>query len=72
MVKCKIGEEKSTVLQMMRKFIAYQYSEEVRDPSFGTFTRRWFCLPVSVVRLFRRKLSRAPMQVKLAAYKAVV
>uniref|UniRef100_A0A131YYN5 Transcription elongation factor SPT5 n=1 Tax=Rhipicephalus appendiculatus TaxID=34631 RepID=A0A131YYN5_RHIAP len=28
MVKCKIGEEKSTVLQMMRKFIAYQYSEE--------------------------------------------
>lgn len=28
MVKCKIGEEKATVLQMMRKFIAYQFTEE--------------------------------------------
>ncbi|KAI1289197.1 Transcription elongation factor SPT5 [Halotydeus destructor] len=28
MVKCKIGEEKMTVLQLMRKFIAYKDSEE--------------------------------------------
>lgn len=28
MVKCKIGEEKATVLLLMRKFIAYQFSEE--------------------------------------------
>ncbi|KAH9383944.1 hypothetical protein HPB48_025884 [Haemaphysalis longicornis] len=28
MVKCKIGEEKLTVLQMMRKFIAFQFTEE--------------------------------------------
>lgn len=28
MVKCKIGEEKQTVLQLMRKFIAYQNSDE--------------------------------------------
>lgn len=28
MVKCRIGEEKATVLLLMRKFIAYQFSEE--------------------------------------------
>ncbi|KAG8193552.1 hypothetical protein JTE90_003761 [Oedothorax gibbosus] len=28
MVKCRIGEEKQTVLLLMRKFIAYQYTEE--------------------------------------------
>lgn len=28
MIKCKIGEEKATVLQLMRKFIAYQSSDE--------------------------------------------
>lgn len=28
MVKCKIGEEKQTVLQLMRKFIAFKSSEE--------------------------------------------
>lgn len=28
MVKCRIGEEKTTILQLMRKFIAYQYSDE--------------------------------------------
>lgn len=28
MVRCKIGEEKATVLSLMRKFIAYQYSDE--------------------------------------------
>jgi len=28
MVKCRIGEEKPTVLQLMRKMIAYQYEEE--------------------------------------------
>ncbi|XP_064477491.1 transcription elongation factor SPT5-like [Ornithodoros turicata] len=28
MVKCRIGEEKATVLQMMRKFIAYQNTDE--------------------------------------------
>ena len=28
MVKCRIGEEKPTVLQMMRKMIAYQHEEE--------------------------------------------
>ncbi|XP_015790153.1 transcription elongation factor SPT5-like [Tetranychus urticae] len=28
MVKCRIGEEKSTVLQIMRKFIAYSTTEE--------------------------------------------
>lgn len=28
MVKCRIGEEKSTVLLLMRKFIAFQYTEE--------------------------------------------
>lgn len=28
MVKCRIGEEKATVLHMMRKFIAYQFSNE--------------------------------------------
>ncbi|XP_071795435.1 transcription elongation factor SPT5-like [Asterias amurensis] len=28
MVKCKIGEEKATAFQMMRKFIAYQYQDE--------------------------------------------
>lgn len=26
MVKCRIGEEKSTVLLLMRKYITYQYS----------------------------------------------
>lgn len=29
MVKCRIGEEKSTILLIMRKFIAYQYTDEV-------------------------------------------
>ncbi|KAA0192293.1 hypothetical protein HAZT_HAZT006833 [Hyalella azteca] len=28
MVKCRIGEEKATALQMMRKYIAYQHTEE--------------------------------------------
>ncbi|KAK8769846.1 hypothetical protein V5799_013689, partial [Amblyomma americanum] len=28
MVKCKLGEEKATLLQMMRKFIAFQFTEE--------------------------------------------
>lgn len=28
MVKCRIGEEKVTVLQLMRKMIAYQHEEE--------------------------------------------
>lgn len=28
MVKCRIGEEKATVMHMMRKYIAYQYSNE--------------------------------------------
>jgi len=28
MVKCRLGEEKSTVLQLMRKMIAYQYENE--------------------------------------------
>lgn len=28
MVKCRIGEEKNTVLLLMRKFIAYQSTEE--------------------------------------------
>ena len=28
MVKCRIGEEKNTVLQLMRKMIAYQHEEE--------------------------------------------
>ncbi|XP_042899207.1 transcription elongation factor SPT5 [Parasteatoda tepidariorum] len=28
MVKCRLGEEKQTVLLLMRKFIAYQYTEE--------------------------------------------
>merc|ERR1719289_279690 len=28
MVKCRIGEEKITVLQIMRKMVAYQYEEE--------------------------------------------
>ena len=28
MVKCRIGEEKQTVLQLMRKMIAYQHEEE--------------------------------------------
>lgn len=26
-VKCKIGEEKATVLQLMRKFVAMQYGD---------------------------------------------
>lgn len=28
MVKCRLGEEKQTVFQLMRKFIAYQFTEE--------------------------------------------
>jgi transcription elongation factor SPT5 len=28
MVKCRIGEEKATVMHMMRKYIAYQFSNE--------------------------------------------
>lgn len=28
MVRCRIGEEKATVLLLMRKFIAYQFSTE--------------------------------------------
>lgn len=28
MVRCRIGEEKATVLLLMRKFIAYQFSNE--------------------------------------------
>ncbi|WAR02974.1 SPT5H-like protein, partial [Mya arenaria] len=28
LVKCRIGEERQTALQLMRKFIAYQFSEE--------------------------------------------
>ena len=28
MVKCRIGEEKVTLLQLMRKFIAYQFSDK--------------------------------------------
>lgn len=28
MVKCRIGEEKNTALLLMRKFIAYQFTEE--------------------------------------------
>lgn len=29
MVKCRIGEEKSTVLLLMRKFITYQFSGKI-------------------------------------------
>ena len=28
MVKCKIGEEKATAIALMRKFIAYQFTDE--------------------------------------------
>ncbi|CAK9291026.1 unnamed protein product [Gordionus sp. m RMFG-2023] len=28
MIKCRIGEEKATVVQLMRKFIAYQFTDE--------------------------------------------
>lgn len=28
MIKCRIGEEKNTALLLMRKFIAYQFTEE--------------------------------------------
>lgn len=30
MVKCRIGEEKSTVLLLMRKFITYQFSSKIK------------------------------------------
>ena len=29
LVKCRMGEEKSTAIALMRKFIAYQFSDEV-------------------------------------------
>ena len=29
LVKCRIGEERQTAIQLMRKFIAYQFSDEV-------------------------------------------
>jgi len=28
-VKCRIGEEKATAIALMRKFIAYQFTDEV-------------------------------------------
>lgn len=28
MVKCKIGEEKATAIALMRKFIAYQFTDD--------------------------------------------
>lgn len=31
MVKCHIGEEKSTVLLLMRKFITYQFSGKMQN-----------------------------------------
>lgn len=32
MVKCRIGEERATAIQLMRKFIAYQFTDEVTLP----------------------------------------
>lgn len=32
MIKCRIGEEKATVLLLMRKFITYQFSGEIKPP----------------------------------------
>lgn len=32
LVKCRMGEEKATAISLMRKFIAYQFQDEVRDP----------------------------------------
>ena len=29
-VKCRMGEEKATAISLMRKFIAYQFTDEVR------------------------------------------
>ena len=29
LVKCRIGEERQTAIQLMRKFIAFQFSDEV-------------------------------------------
>lgn len=31
LVKCRIGEERATALQLMRKFIAYQFTDEVEN-----------------------------------------
>lgn len=31
MVKCRIGEEKATVLLLMRKFITYQFSSKIYE-----------------------------------------
>lgn len=30
-MKCRIGEERATALQLMRKFIAYQFTDEVEN-----------------------------------------
>ena len=29
LVKCRMGEEKATAIALMRKFIAYQFTDEV-------------------------------------------
>jgi hypothetical protein len=45
LVRCRIGEEKQTAMQVMRKFIAYQLTEEVR---------LWVDFIVTVMCIFSR------------------
>ena len=35
LVKCRMGEEKATVISLMRKFIAYQFTDDVSQFDFN-------------------------------------
>jgi len=38
LVKCRMGEEKQTAIALMRKFIAFQFSDQVLSFSFIYFS----------------------------------
>lgn len=42
LVKCRIGEERATALQLMRKFIAYQFTDEVENMNNMPVKWLWF------------------------------
>jgi len=48
LVKCRMGEEKATAIALMRKFIAYQFTDEVRIAELICVCERFFLLRYSL------------------------
>ncbi|KAL0610113.1 Transcription elongation factor SPT5 [Plecturocebus cupreus] len=51
-VKCKIGEERATAISLMRKFIAYQFTDTLCDSDAPTSPLWAPCLPLSIIHGF--------------------